>query len=158
MQVDKNACFEALLHQLQTELTTTLSASKDAAEYATNQESKADSKYDTQGLEASYLAAGQALHAKQQGEAIRTLRALKPYLTADRTRIELGAVFACNFGESEEWFYFAPVAGGEIVVVDKMEITILTAQSPLANQLKGRGVGYSFASKLGSKTTVAFVA
>ena len=56
--IDKSHFFQRLLATLREELLHAVNASKDAAEYATNEESRAESQWDTQGLEASYLAAG----------------------------------------------------------------------------------------------------
>ena len=53
--MDKSHFFQCLLATLREELLHAVNASKDAAEYATNEESRAESQWDTQGLEASYL-------------------------------------------------------------------------------------------------------
>ena len=68
--MDKSHFFQRLLATLREELLHAVNASKDAAEYATNEESRAESQWDTQGLEASYLAAGQATQARQWAEAV----------------------------------------------------------------------------------------
>src|SRR5690606_19098632 len=57
--MNKHAVIEAVLAELMNQLELVRGASREAAEYATHEESRADSKWDTQGLEASYLAAGQ---------------------------------------------------------------------------------------------------
>ncbi|MDB6057872.1 MAG: hypothetical protein JWO95_1716, partial [Verrucomicrobiales bacterium] len=45
---------------------------------ATHESSKAESKYDTRGLEAAYLAGGQARAAKEIIDAIKLYEAMKP--------------------------------------------------------------------------------
>ena len=72
--MNKTRFFNALLDKLREEVRLAVEASKDAAEYATNEESRAESQWDTQGLEASYLAAGQAGQARQWAEAIEELQ------------------------------------------------------------------------------------
>ena len=72
--MDKSHFFQRLLATLREELLHAVNASKDAAEYATNEESRAESQWDTQGLEASYLAAGQATQARQWAEAVEELQ------------------------------------------------------------------------------------
>ena len=68
--MDKALFYQTLINTLESELKHAIDASKDAADYATNEEAKAESQWDTQGLEASYLAAGQADQARQWAEAI----------------------------------------------------------------------------------------
>ncbi|HLS28905.1 MAG TPA: hypothetical protein VK041_09660, partial [Opitutales bacterium] len=71
--MDKNDLLEALIGTLKEELRKSVDASKDAAGYATDDQARAESKWDTQGIEASYLAAGQAGQARQWAEAISLL-------------------------------------------------------------------------------------
>lgn len=142
--MNKTLFFNTLIETLRQELLHAVNASKDAAEYATNEESRAESQWDTQGLEASYLAAGQAGQAKQWAEAIEELQSEREDLLKPNTRVSLGALFRCDFGGSEEAFFFAGVAGGQIIQMDGMEVTVITAQSPLAHRLLGLKVGETF--------------
>jgi len=142
--MDKNRFFNALIEQLRQELQHAIRASKDAAEYATNEESRAESQWDTQGLEASYLAAGQAGQARQWAEAIDELQSEREDLLKPNTRVSLGALFRCDFPDSQEVFFFAGVAGGQTIKMDDMEVTVITAQSPLVARMKGLKAGESF--------------
>ena len=58
--MDKFSVINKIIDELKVQLEVAKGASTEAASYATNAESRAESKWDTQGLEASYLAAGQA--------------------------------------------------------------------------------------------------
>ncbi|HAV13422.1 MAG TPA: hypothetical protein DCX06_08045, partial [Opitutae bacterium] len=115
--MDKTRFFNALIETLREELIHAVNASKDAAEYATNEESRAESQWDTQGLEASYLAAGQAGQAKQWAEAIEELQSEREDLLKTNNTVSLGALFKCDIGGSEEIFFFAGVAGGQVIDV-----------------------------------------
>jgi hypothetical protein len=68
----------ALLEKIRTELNAQLDrltrAAMDAHAAATDPDSKAEGKYDTRSLEASYLAAGQARQVEEIAEAVKTLR------------------------------------------------------------------------------------
>lgn len=142
--MNKTLFFNTLIDTLRQELLHAVNASKDAAEYATNEESRAESQWDTQGLEASYLAAGQASQAKQWAEAIEELQSEREDLLKPNTRVSLGALFRCDFAGSEEVFFFAGVAGGQTIHMDGMEVTVITSHSPLAHRLLGLKVGESF--------------
>lgn len=148
--MDKAQFFQCLLATLREEVLHAINASKDAAEYATNEESRAESQWDTQGLEASYLAAGQAGQARQWAQAIEELQSEREDLLKPNTQISLGALFSCDFGDSVEYFFFAGTAGGQTISMDEYEVTVITAQSPLASRLRGRKAGETFRLPNGS--------
>src|SRR5215475_2956969 len=59
---------------------------------ATHESSKAENKYDTRGLEAAYLAGGQARQAKDILESIKVYRALAPRDFAPDEPVDLTAL------------------------------------------------------------------
>ena len=113
--IDKSQFFSRLLETLRAECLHAIEASKDAADYATNEESKAVSQWDTQGLEASYLAAGQASQARQWAEVVKELQSEREVLLKPNSDISPGALFYCDMGGELEWFFFAGVAGGQVI-------------------------------------------
>ncbi|NCG09273.1 MAG: transcription elongation factor GreAB [Verrucomicrobia bacterium] len=142
--MNKELFYNRLLETLRAEAKHAVEACKDAADYATNEESRAESKWDTQGLEASYLAAGQAGQAKQWADAVEELQSEREDLMRPNERVSLGALFRCGFDSGEEYYFFAGVAGGHAVTVDGIEVTVITPQSELAHRLLGLRVGDSF--------------
>lgn len=155
--MDKSQFFTRLLETLREECMHAVKASKDAADYATNEESRAESQWDTQGLEASYLAAGQAGQAKQWADAVEELQSEREDLLKSRTRVSLGALFCCDYGKSKDWFFFAGVAGGHVVAMEQGEVTVITAHSTLASSLLGLKAGESFTLPNGSTGKVVAV-
>ena len=148
--MDKSQFFSHLLETLRDECLHAIEASKDAADYATNEESKAESQWDTQGLEASYLAAGQASQARQWAEVVEELQSEREELLKPNADVSLGALFSCDMGGDLEWFFFAGVAGGQVIKTYHGEVTVITAQSPLAARLRGRKEGDPFMLPNGS--------
>ena len=148
--MDKAQFFQCLLSTLRQEVHNAVNAAKDAAEYATNEESRAQSQWDTQGLEASYLAAGQASQARQWADAIENLQSEREDLLKSNSNVCLGALFSCSFGDSVEYFFFAGTAGGQSILLDGQEVTVITAQSPLAGRLIGLKAGDTFSMPNGS--------
>ncbi|MGB0334086.1 MAG: hypothetical protein ACPGGN_01855 [Opitutales bacterium] len=148
--MDKAEFFHRLLATLREEVRHAVDASRDAAEYATNEESRAESQWDTQGLEASYLAAGQAEQARQWADAIEELQSEREDLLKPREEVSLGALFSCDFGDSTEHFFFAGTAGGQIIRMENHGVTVITAQSPLASRVIGRKAGDAFELPNGS--------
>ncbi|MGB0263987.1 MAG: transcription elongation factor GreAB [Opitutales bacterium] len=142
--MDKTRFYEALLATVRAEVRLAVEASQDAADYATDEESRADSQWDTQGLEASYLAAGQAGMAKQWAEAVEELQSERDELLQPKAQVALGALFRCAMGAGEEYFFFAGVAGGHVVPLEGQSVTVITPQSPLAHRLLGLRAGDEF--------------
>lgn len=142
--MNKEIFYERLIGTLRAEAKHAVDASKDAAEYATNEESRAESQWDTQGLEASYLAAGQAGQAKQWMDAIEELQSERTVLLRANDRVSLGALFKCKLGASDEYYFFAGVAGGHVVALEDLEVTVITPQSVLAHCLLGLTAGETF--------------
>ncbi|MEM8868614.1 MAG: hypothetical protein AAGC73_10140 [Verrucomicrobiota bacterium] len=142
--MDKALFFNSLIETLRKEFQGAVAASKDAADYATDAESRAESQWDTQGLEASYLAAGQAGQARQWAEAVEELQSEREDLLRPKADISLGALFQCDLGSSVETFFYAGVAGGHVVVMEDYEVTVVTPQSPLASRVRGLSAGSSF--------------
>lgn len=155
--MDKAIFFETLIATLRAELMDAVNAAKDAADYATNEESRAESQWDTQGLEASYLAAGQASQARQWAEAIEELQAEKGDLLKPNRSVSLGALFKLDLDGSEDAYFFAGVAGGQVIPMDGLDVTVITAQSPLAARLRGLKAGDSFRMANGALGQVTLV-
>jgi hypothetical protein len=148
--MNKTLFFNALIDTLRQEALHAVKASQDAAAYATDEESRAESQWDTQGLEASYLAAGQAGQAKQWADAVEELQSEREDLLKPNADVSLGALFQCDIGGEREVFFFAGVAGGQVISMDRIEVTVITSQSPLAARVRGLKVGQDFILPNGS--------
>src|SRR6201987_280708 len=85
-----------LLKQIIASLSKRLDVSDKAARAshaeATHESSKAENKYDTRGLEAAYLAGGQARAAKEIIDAIKLYEAMKPRVFEKGAEIDVGAL------------------------------------------------------------------
>lgn len=156
--MDKNSVVDALLDSLKAELNNAVTASQDAADYAVNEEARAESQWDTQGLEASYLAAGQAEQARQWAELIEILERSRKELLGGNSEIALGAVVHCEILGEEERFFVAPVAGGQVLEVNEETLTVLTPQSPLATRMWGMKAGQDFTLANGGAARILNIA
>ena len=139
--MDKRLVIEKLLAQLDAELARYTQAARAAQADATDDQSRAENKYDTRGLESSYLAHGQSR------QALETLQARKQFAALERrdfmpdVPVGVGALVELA-GEDERVFYFVgPGAGGLEIVQDGQEVFVITAQSPLGRQLIGKRAG-----------------
>lgn len=116
-------------------------ASETARVDATDEESRARSKYDTQGLEASYLAAGQAGRAEELAATIATFSAAPFPTFRQQDAIAEGALVETLLERERNWFLLAPCAGGLSINLDGAEITVLGPGAPLRRQLQGLKTG-----------------
>lgn len=151
---DKRVVMDALIERLKEELDEAVAASRDAAAYATNEESRAESKWDTQGLEASYLAAGQAGQAREWAKAIQTLRAQRDTLLGQKERVLLGALVECEVDGEMDCYFITPAGGGQELSIGGRVVTSVTLQSPMAQMLQNKRVGDSFTLGNGLKGVI----
>lgn len=109
---------------------------------ATGEESKAENKYDTRGLEASYLAGAQA---KMAGEALQNVASYKDIefkQFTNKSRIELTALIQLESeGGSRSFYFIGPKGGGIEIIHEGIKVLLITPSSPLGGRLIGREVG-----------------
>jgi hypothetical protein len=130
-----------LLAQIRAELRAQLErlskAAHEAHAAATDPGSKAEGKYDTRSLEASYLAAGQARQVDELAESVRIFETLTlPDFEMDDA-IDAGALVEAELNGDTVLFLLVPAAGGLVIEHDGMEITLLTPASGLYQKLLG---------------------
>jgi transcription elongation GreA/GreB family factor len=142
-----------LIKQIITGLTESLGVLEKAArashEEATHESSKAESKYDTRGLEAAYLAGGQARQAKEILDSIKTYEALVTRDFAPGEPIELTALVELDADGARSTYFIGPKSGGLEIKHRHREMMVITPQSPLGQNLMGRKAGQRWAGKLG---------
>jgi transcription elongation GreA/GreB family factor len=139
--VDKAALVRQIIAQLDAELEGYARSARTAHEEATHEQSKAENKYDTRGLEASYLAHGQSRLAAATRQARAEFAALRLYDFRADDAIELGALVELERPGGRALYFIGPRAGGTEVVLGKRAILVLTPESPLGQQLVGRKQG-----------------
>ena len=111
---------------------------------ATDPQSKAEHKYDTRGLEAAYLAGGQARMVAELEESIVQFQKLRLQEFDAQTPIDLSALVEIEMRGGSNWYFVAPKNGGVEVIHEKKEITVITPQSPLGEQLMEKKQGDRF--------------
>lgn len=139
----KSALLAQIRNELRTRLDVLTRAAMEAHAAATDPGSKAEGKYDTRSLEASYLAAGQARQVDDLAEAVRIFEALTLPEFAMDERIDAGALVEVDLEGETSHFLLVPASGGLVVSHEGLEITLLTPASALYQKLLGLGVGDS---------------
>lgn len=119
---------------------------------ATHESSRAESKYDTRGLEAAYLAGGQARQAKEILDSIKIYGSLTARDFAPGELIDITAVVKLETDGKPGLYFIGPKSGGVEVNFDGEEITVITPQSPLGQNLVGKKAGQGWTTKVGGST------
>jgi transcription elongation GreA/GreB family factor len=140
----KSDIIESIRGELRSQLERLASAARDAHAAATDSDSKAESKYDTRTLEASYLAKGQAKQVEEIAEQVRIFEGWQPSDFEMTAPIDAGALVEVDLQGVTAYFLLAPAAGGLTLDYLDSELTLLTPESPLYQKLLGRQVGDSF--------------
>src|SRR5947209_12395550 len=124
-----------LLKQIVVSLTESLELLEKAARAshaeATHESSKAENKYDTRGLEAAYLAGGQARQAREILDSIKLYEVMTLKDFAPEEPIDLTALVELDTDGARALFFIGPKSGGLEIEEQSREIMLITPQSPL---------------------------
>jgi hypothetical protein len=143
MNSRKHQVLEQIRGELRARLERLSKAAYEAHAAATDPGSKAEGKYDTRSLEASYLAAGQARQVDELAESVRIFEGLSLPPFEPGEEIDAGALVEVELAGETALFLLVPVAGGMDIEHEGGEITLLTPASGLYRNLLGMRVGES---------------
>lgn len=117
-------------------------AARTAHAAATHEECIADNKYDTTGLEASYVAQGQANRAQDIRRALDSYRTLmlRPFDEATPIRLTALVTIEAEDGSCRQVF-LGPDAGGLKLADDGEECIVITPEATLGRALLGKLCG-----------------
>jgi hypothetical protein len=155
--MNKSQILKALITELEAELRRLLAANETASAGATHAEAKAETKWDTCGLEASYLARGHADQFKTLAVDVHNLRGFVAPNYTDRP-IGVGALVEVDMGGEAMLFFILHCGGGIDLMIDDREVTIITPESPVGTALLEKQPGESFSFRAGSSGKILTVA
>lgn len=148
--MNKRDLLALIVARLQSELALLTTAALATHAEATDEENKAEDKYDTRGLEASYLAHGQSKAAEETALALAQFQALTLRDFAATEPISLGALVILD-GREKSFYFVGPRAGGTEIESGGHTVMVITPQSPLGRQLLGRRQGDALQVELGGR-------
>ncbi|NDV62718.1 transcription elongation factor GreAB [Puniceicoccales bacterium CK1056] len=151
--MDKQLILKSILAELEAELHRQQNANQQAAANATDEEARAESKWDTQGLESSYLARGYAQQFALLSTQAKSLQSLELVSYIDQP-IAVGALVECDFSGETSHVFLLPCCGGVDLTLDGAEITVVTPESPLGAALLRKRAGQPFAIPGGVSGTI----
>jgi transcription elongation GreA/GreB family factor len=131
-----------IVEALERDLAVARRAAQTAYETATHEENIAENKYDTLGLEASYLATGQARRMAEIAQALKALRELPVTPHQQARGLQLGDYVALETPEGAcRALFIGPDAAGLVVQAEGISVTVVTPKAPLGQALMGRQEG-----------------
>jgi hypothetical protein len=112
-----------------------------AHQAATHAESKAEDKYDTRGLEASYLAGAQSKRAMELDELFALYKYADLKAFGPTTPIASTALIQLESENKRSFYLMMPKGGGMAVEFHGRTVQAITPQAPMGRALLGRCVG-----------------
>ena len=137
--MNKKDLLQKIITALNDDLKLLTEAAKTAHAAATHSECLPDNKYDTTGLEASYIAQGQANRAQDILKSLDRYRKLVLRHFDEETPIRLTALVTIDAGNGScRQIFLGPDAGGLKLVDGDTECIVITPESPLGRALLGK--------------------
>ena len=140
--MDKFLLQQQVLQRLADDLLQAEQAMRAAHETAIHEENIAENRYDTLGLEAAYLATGQARRAAAIRQALAHWRQFHPSPYDASRGIQLGALVCLVDADDQQLqLFLGPVGGSMTLVSDGQRVQVISSEAPLGRALLGKGVG-----------------
>lgn len=139
--VNKKQLIQYITRQITAELAAITQAAKNTYDIATHEDNKAENKYDTRGLEASYLAGAQAKRVTDMKEVLAIFENLPIQEFAEKNKISATALVEVSLSDKLSFVLIMPKGGGQGVLFEGKPVQVITPESPLGRALIGRKVG-----------------
>jgi len=140
--MNKQTVLQAIIDTLKVDLGVAQRAAQTAYETATHEENIAENKYDTLGLEASYLAAGQARRVEEIRQSLLLYQKLSLAPFDEQRGIQTGDLVTLQTeAGAQQQLFLGPDAAGLKIRLESAIITVITARAPLGQSLLGKFEG-----------------
>ncbi len=139
--MSKQQIVEQITDHLQAQLNTMTEAARASHDASTGDEAKAESKYDTRGLEASYLADAQAEQCRKLEHSLHTFKSLAYEDLPAGSAIEPSALVETELNGTIAYYLLTPCAGGITIEHEGFDLTTLSPEAPLYQNLLGHHIG-----------------
>lgn len=140
--MDKFLLQQKVLERLAEDLLQAELAVRAAHETATHEENIAENRYDTLGLEAAYLATGQARRADAIRQAMASWRQFRPSPYDASQGIQLGAlVCLLDSSDKQQQLFLGPQGGSMKLVCGAQQVQVISCEAPLGKAMLGKFEG-----------------
>ncbi len=150
--MNKLLLIKQILCTLETVHQNAITATERAQDTATNKNNVAENKYDTLGLEAAYLAHGQAQRVAECQMDLSAYKTLVATDFDDQAPIAIGTLIQLkDENDLLQYFFLGPAAGGLKFSFQQEEIMLITPSAPLGKALLGSFVEEEVALAMGGQ-------
>ena len=139
--MDKTGLFKHFRNKIAEELVAITEAAKNTYDIATHEENKAENKYDTRGLEASYLAGAQAQRVSEMKDVLMIFENFKIRDFSPKDVIANTALVEVSLNDKTSFVLIMPRGGGQTAFFEGQAVQVITPESPLGQILIGKQVG-----------------
>jgi len=136
--MNKTEILQPLIDEVSRQLNSALSAAQSTYDDATNEENKAENKYDTRSLEASYLAGAQAERVKDLKDTLTYVSQIQLKKFSENDPIALTALVELSSGNKNTWVLLLAKGGGQSVFFKNKSIQVITPESPIGKTIVGK--------------------
>ena len=140
----KRQLLDELITRAKLELAKLEEAAKSHHDFATDQEFKAESKYDTRALEASYLASAEAKRVEELKLEIQILEEVDLEASRKLKEISIGALVELSHHNQTRNYFLIPTAGGTLLNINGEAVLVVSVFSPIGDALIGLKTGDEF--------------
>lgn len=140
----KELLLKELVDRVKFELNDLEEAAKANRDYATDQEFKAESKYDTRSLEASYLASAELKRVEDLKLEIQLLEEVDIKASEKLGEISIGALVELLYQDQKRPYFLIPTSGGTLLNIQGQAVLVVSVFSPIGNELLGLKAGDEF--------------
>jgi hypothetical protein len=146
---EKKALFDALVVQVEAQLSALIRRQQDTAAGATHEESRSEHAKDTRATEQSYLARGLAERVEESRRTVAALKHLPllrfeagdPIATTALVTLEIETETGTGTTKTERWFVVPGAGGIELDGTESGQTRTVTPVSPLGKSLLGLSSG-----------------
>jgi transcription elongation GreA/GreB family factor len=140
----KRDILDELILRAREELKVLEASARSHRDFATDQEFKAESKYDTRALEASYLASAEAKRVEELKLEIQILEEVDVDQSRKLGEISIGAMVDLSHHGQVRQYFLIPSAGGSMIKIQETTVLVVSVFSPIGDALLGLKAGDEF--------------
>ncbi len=145
--IDKKLIKKKMLSLLEEEVLKSQKIAKDSNLMATGNDMKAEGKYDTRAIEASYLAGAQERRVNQVKQDLQLVKNLRTTDFLEFETICLGSLVRLQYEKVTSLYYISPCAMGPLILEGGQKILVVSAYSPIGKNAIGLEKGDEFEVK-----------
>lgn len=138
----KKQIVKYLREQISSKLENAKEVYQSGHEHATEPELVAESKYDTRGVEAGYLAGAQKKRVEELKQELELLDEM--VLDHSTESVSVGSLVELRFNDQTRLYFISSTSGGSMIEIEGSVVLVVSAFSPIGSEVIGLQEGDTF--------------